>query len=558
MSIQITVIEELIDLTVVEEVIVVEIPAMSGGGGEVYTAGSGLNLSIGNEFSFDQSVIASKAYVDTKASQTLTSANAHSDTNDTITLGAAQNYADAQDAVVLSDANDYADSQDALTLSAANLHSDTEDAVTLNSAKAYADSIGATAITNPMTTTGDLIIGGASGAPTRLPVGGATQVLGNSGGSPSWVNTTPTPMMYDKTANYVITASDNGAVFRDTSAGGVQFTFPTPADAGNGWEVEVWNETGSGALTTKLNPTSGGQSIDGSTAQIRVSNKQGYRIISNGSVFFTRSVRATRFYAEGGGSGARASAPLSGSLAIGSGASSGSTGSLALGQSANAAGTDSIALMGTAVGTDAIAVRGTTSGIREIAIGAGSTTGTLLSTNGAAVAIGYTAAAQRDYAIALGVSSTASQIAELAFGSPSFAVVNQKHCLLYRNSITAASTDYILTTNTATADSTNQIICPSTSTVCFDGIVNVRRQGSGGTETMAWRVEGTMTRQTTGNVVLTGSTVTAIGGLTAPTGWTITLTADTTNQCLKVTFNMGGTAMTLRAGCLMRYVTINV
>lgn len=44
-------------------------------------------------------------------------------------------------------------------------------------------------LTNPMTTEGDIIYGGASGAPTRLPAGAAGQVLQTNGTSaaPSWV-----------------------------------------------------------------------------------------------------------------------------------------------------------------------------------------------------------------------------------------------------------------------------------------------------------------------------------------------------------------------------------
>jgi hypothetical protein len=39
---------------------------------------------------------------------------------------------------------------------------------------------------NPMTTLGDIIIGGSSGTPTRLGIGSSTQVLTVSGGSPAW------------------------------------------------------------------------------------------------------------------------------------------------------------------------------------------------------------------------------------------------------------------------------------------------------------------------------------------------------------------------------------
>jgi len=49
---------------------------------------------------------------------------------------------------------------------------------------------------------------------------------------------------------------------------------------------------------------------------------------------------------------------------------------------------------------------------------------------------------------------------------------------------------------------------------------------------------------------------TALAGMTPPTGWTPSLVADTTNQCLSLKFNMGTTAMNLRAASMMRYVTL--
>lgn len=46
-------------------------------------------------------------------------------------------------------------------------------------------------VTNPMTTAGDLIIGGSSGTPARLAVGTSGQVLSSNGTTTTW--TTPTP-----------------------------------------------------------------------------------------------------------------------------------------------------------------------------------------------------------------------------------------------------------------------------------------------------------------------------------------------------------------------------
>ena len=48
------------------------------------------------------------------------------------------------------------------------------------------NSIGSGPMTNPMTTLGDTIYGGASGIPTRLGIGSVGQVLTVSGGAPAW------------------------------------------------------------------------------------------------------------------------------------------------------------------------------------------------------------------------------------------------------------------------------------------------------------------------------------------------------------------------------------
>lgn len=45
------------------------------------------------------------------------------------------------------------------------------------------------AINNPMTTAGDIVYGGASGAPTRLPAGTSSQVLVGGASAPSWGST---------------------------------------------------------------------------------------------------------------------------------------------------------------------------------------------------------------------------------------------------------------------------------------------------------------------------------------------------------------------------------
>ena len=57
---------------------------------------------------------------------------------------------------------------------------------TSSSAAIFFDISQSSGMTNPMTTTGDTIYGGASGTPTRLGIGSTGQVLTVAGGVPSW------------------------------------------------------------------------------------------------------------------------------------------------------------------------------------------------------------------------------------------------------------------------------------------------------------------------------------------------------------------------------------
>lgn len=53
-------------------------------------------------------------------------------------------------------------------------------------AGAWAVASGGSGMTNPMTSAGDLIVGGSAGVPTRLPIGAAGDVLTMVGGLPVW------------------------------------------------------------------------------------------------------------------------------------------------------------------------------------------------------------------------------------------------------------------------------------------------------------------------------------------------------------------------------------
>lgn len=91
------------------------------------------------------------------------------------------------------------------------------------------------ALTNPMTTTGDLIVGGAAGVPARLGIGSATQLL-HGGTTPGYsaiatadiaanaVTTTTSASTSSSTSSTTLVALGSQLAF--TAAGGVcYFTF---------------------------------------------------------------------------------------------------------------------------------------------------------------------------------------------------------------------------------------------------------------------------------------------------------------------------------------------
>lgn len=71
---------------------------------------------------------------------------------------------------------------------------------------------------SPMTTTGDLIIGGASGAASRLGVGSAGQILSISAGSPAWVSPTSSGLVVPVPTLLLSTGTTTGYLFTITTS----------------------------------------------------------------------------------------------------------------------------------------------------------------------------------------------------------------------------------------------------------------------------------------------------------------------------------------------------
>lgn len=159
----------------------------------------------------------------------------------------------------------------------------------------------ATGMANPMTTLGDIILGGSSGTPGRLAIGSTGQVLTVVSGSPAWA--TPASGF----ANPMTTAGD--IIYGGTSG------TPTRLAAGSNTQVltlaggvPTWATPSSGGMTNPM--TAVGDLIVGSTAGAAVRLGIG----TTGQVLTVSGGTAAWAAASGGSSGGLAAACASGDL----------------------------------------------------------------------------------------------------------------------------------------------------------------------------------------------------------------------------------------------------
>lgn len=207
------------------------------------------------------------------------------------------------------------------------------------------------------------------------------------------------------------------------------------------------------------------------------------------------------------------------------------TQSVAIGSQSYANGSNSLAIGGTAYGgplanaASAIAIGANNAfsspnagGSSSVALGDGANTASAASVSTAI--IGGSARVVGHIAFGAGESSANAQ---LSIYSPKTQTTDNVAKVLVNNTFAS---------NTA-AGTSNQIILPNNSAFAFTGIVVARRQASGGTESAAWKIEGLIRREgTAASTTLVTSTVTAISNVP---GWTLALSADTTNGGLAIT-----------------------
>ena len=199
------------------------------------------------------------------------------------------------------------------------------------------------------------------------------------------------------------------------------------------------------------------------------------------------------------------------------------TSSIAIGSQAQATNTGSVAIWSStsSTWTGAIAIWGTAS--------FGSSTASWQSS----IALWDSCNATDFWAVAIWVGATAATRGKFAF-SWGFAAGTSQHWRYVLQADTVDATPKVLTTYNAAAASNNQVIVSASSAYAFSWLVVSRQKTTDGTASAAWEVKWLIIKwASAATTTLVTSSVTAISNVP---GWTLALSADTTNGCLAITF----------------------
>jgi hypothetical protein len=383
---------------------------------------------------------------------------------------------------------------------------------------------------------------------------------GGGGGGAITINT--------QTSAYTVIASDLGKIINCTS-GSFTLSLTSAATLGAGFVFDVLNTSNTTTDVVTIDPA-GSETIDNSSS-IPLRRGDGLQIVSNGTNWLVQNKRYMRGYSENFGNGTgRASATNTGSIALGQGPTASGSYSTAIGFECTAAANNSFAAgvnsgasgSQTATNSGAMALGGSyASGTDSFAAAIANNTSTYGATGANSVALGYRAKASSSGSVALGYNSASTGSNSTSIGSDStasggygttingiaatdggiwsklaigsgFSSAGQTGILHVRESTTDA-TATVLKANGSAAGAANQVILPNNSAFVFTGTVVARQQAAGGTAAAAWKIEGLIRREgTAGSTTLVASTVTAISNVP---GWTLALSADTTNGGLAVT-----------------------
>lgn len=448
-------------------------------------------------------------------------------------------------------------------------------------------------------TDGQLLIGNSTGNTlTKATLTAGTGIsITNGSGAITIASTggSATLTISNKTGAYTVVSGDLGSIINCTS-GSFTVSLTAAASLGAGFNCWIWNTSTTSTDAITIDPN-GAETIDG-VSTIILRRGEGCQIVCNGTNWDTGDKKTMRGYADNLGptnirpvsSGDRAvsigsssSATELFSQAFGNFSSATAVGASALGYSASASGSYSLGINGDCTGSYATSIGANSSGQRSQAItGSGAMAlggsyasgtnsfaaavanntstygataanavaiGSLSKATGAdavsigdtntasaqsAVVIGGVSTASQSYAIALGYQANSAIIGKYTYASGQFAVLGDaQNGVFVLRCATTDATAAVLTTDNTAPGANDQVILPNNSAYAFTGTVVARQQATGGTQSAAWKIEGLIRREANAaSTTLVASTVTAISNVP---GWTLALSADTTNGGLAVT-----------------------
>ena len=208
--------------------------------------------------------------------------------------------------------------------------------------------------------------------------------------------------------------------------------------------------------------------------------------------------------------------------------------SVALGKSATASASGSIAISGIASANGAVAIGSTTaSGSGSVAIGQFG--GTASGANSTCVGGYLNVASAESAGTFAGFQAVANKVCQIATGAERFSVDGDaQHSTI---TLAGATTDATVTEIFCGRKSNQRMTVPASRTWMAD--VDVVARSSGGTDNACFKRRLIIKRDASNNTALVGSVLTVdtdIGSNAGapPAGWAVTLTADDTNESLKL------------------------
>jgi hypothetical protein len=327
---------------------------------------------------------------------------------------------------------------------------------------------------------------------------------------------------------YTVSASDLGTILNCSGASNITISFLSAATLGAGFNVWIWNNTTTTSMQVSIDPN-GSETIDGDTGLL-LQQGEGTQLVCDGTNWQTGAKKTMRAYKENfpnnltrpGVVGTTGVAIGASSTGFGAVIAYGGGGGVALG-GAFVSGTDSFAAV---IGSTSSSYGAT--GNNSVAIGyLAKASGTYATAVG-----GNASAATLSYSLAFGYGGAPNSIGKTAFGA-AVGVSGAQWGKVSLYASTNSATPTVLTSDGTAAATTNQLVLPNYSAYTFSILVVARQQSAGGTASAAWKIEGLIRRESSaGTTTLVDSNTATI---TNVPGWTLAVSADTTNGSLAVT-----------------------